>query len=133
MSYSRTASGLYIPKSADRAYVQFGAVAFWAENGMVCTSAEQSDGSEDFHPVPPSEMRQRREGLIALARRKMELEGPSELRLKMFTDFVDGLERVIKKAEEQGPFEDLQSRRDRVRRMPTSVSASTTRKSKSKR
>jgi len=97
---------------------------------MVCTSAEMPDGSEDFRQVPPSEMRQRREGLIALAKRKMELEGPSELRRKVFTDFVDGLERVIKKAEEQGPFEDPSSRRDRVRRRAISVSRATNRKSR---
>lgn len=130
MSYTRTDSGLYIPKSADRAYVQFGAVAFWAENGMICVSAEKSDGKEEFSQVPPSEMRQRREGLVALAKRKMELEGPSELRRKVLTDFVDGLERVIKKAEEQGPFEDPSSRRDRVRRRPISVSNATNRKSR---
>lgn len=110
--------------------MQFGAVAFWAENGMVCTSAEMPDGNEDFQQIPPSEMRQRREGLIELAKRKMELEGPNELRRKVFTDFVDGLERVIKKAEEQGPFEDPSSRRDRVRRRPISVSNATNRKSR---
>jgi hypothetical protein len=130
MNYSRSASGLYLPASADRAFVKFGAVSFWAENGSVCISAEQPDGSEEFKQVSVDEMRQRRDGLISLAKHKASLEGPSAVRNKIFADFVEGLDRVIKKAEEQGPFEDPSSRRDRVRRRQIQVSFAHNKKSR---
>lgn len=116
MPYKMSSGGIYVPNSADRATITFGAVSFWAENGMVCMSAEQPDGSEDFTQIPPSEAHGRRQALLDMANRAHENGGLSQEKRKFYADFIDGLARVIRVAEEQGPYEDPSSRRDRVRR-----------------
>jgi hypothetical protein len=116
MAYSKSSGGIYIPNSVNRNVITFGAVSFWAENGMVCMSAKQDDGKEDFTQMPPSEAHGRRQAIIDMAKRAQDNGGLSAEKKKFYTDFIDGMRRVIAAAEEQGPYEDPSSRRDRVRR-----------------
>jgi hypothetical protein len=42
MTYSKSSGGIYVPNSTNRNVITFGAVSFWAENGMVCMVAEDN-------------------------------------------------------------------------------------------
>jgi len=117
-------TNLWLPKSADRATVKIGAVTFWAEDGAVCISRDV-DGAEDYKTLSAAEARIRRNAIIEFAKGTVSAGSPNEQQKNVLADFVDGLDRVIKKAEEQGPYEDLSSRRDRMRRRATSISIRT--------
>lgn len=96
-------------------------MTFFARNGMVCMSKELPNGEEEFRQLAPSEARERMKAIIEVAKHSIDVHGPSHSKSKFYEDFVDAYKRAIAAAEEQGPFEDPSSRRDRVNRRAKSV------------
>jgi len=60
------------------------------------------------------------QALVEVAKRSSDVHGPNHSQSKFYENFIDGYKRAIVAAEEQGPYEDPSSRRDRVNRRPKS-------------
>lgn len=115
MAFEKSACGIWLPNSADRnCSPPIGGVRFYAENGMVCMSKELPNGDEEFLQMPPSEARERLAGMEELAVHDRSIKGPDAETRKLYADLTTAMRKAIVAAEEQGPFEDESSRRDRV-------------------
>jgi len=120
MTFLKGSTGLWLPGSADSNCTEARGVSFYAENGMVCMRKELPDGKEEFKQLAPSEARIRMQALVEVAKRSSDVHGPNHSQSKFYENFIDGYKRAIVAAEEQGPYEDPSSRRDRVNRRPKS-------------
>jgi hypothetical protein len=120
--FNRTNSGLYLPAhmSSTPKVARLGNLRIWASNGIICMSRELPDGKEDFKQLSVVETEERAQSLgLELVAMKRNLCDKDVIKAQ--SDFLDQLHSVINHAKDQGPPENKDCVRARIRRRPTKV------------
>jgi hypothetical protein len=123
-------SRLILPFEASNNVAKIGTLSVWARNGIICLSHELPNGKEDFKQLSVGAAKVRYGAMNdELKRLRQEAHRHPKLRdqVHMLERFLSAMNTVIAKAEEQGPPENSDAIKDRLRRRKTQVSVPFTR------
>jgi hypothetical protein len=138
MSFSRSASGLYLPQEISRnkgAGDTLADIEMFARNGRVIMRKPDENGVVQENSLAQSSARARLGALGDMIARYKEAAAQTRdpqfrERARVTEVFASRLDETIKKAEEQGEYEDESMRRARLRSRPVSVSMASIKKAK---
>lgn len=132
--FTSSPSGLLLPKGARASspnaargnnVAKIGSLAIWAKNGSVCMSKELPSGEEEYDQVNTKDAKARLDALGEITAAMRKAPRPPYDAIRLNERFMSAYEQVIRQAEEQGPYEYEDMRKDRARRRAVQVSVPT--------